>query len=144
MITQTFLVGDKEITLSGEHYHCYGSVRGDCWHRHRTLSGAFSCLKRDQSCSRGKSEFSDRAVMLGNDVVPFAMKKLTLELTAKTREGFLITDPDKLTGIALSIECHLNSVGALPYFSSNEDRSKNEPKEAFIRVCVSKDEDIEG
>lgn len=71
------------------------------------------------------------------------MKKFIMELSAKTRDGFRITDPDELRAIALSVECHLNSAGIFHYFTSNEERSKDEPREAFVRVHINENEDEE-
>lgn len=37
-----------------------GSVRGNCGHRHRTLSGAVRCLERDSSGCHSQGGYSDR------------------------------------------------------------------------------------
>ena len=43
-------------------YVCSGSVRGECSHRHRTLSGALRCLERDRSGCHAQGGYSDREV----------------------------------------------------------------------------------
>lgn len=44
-------------------YTTTGSVRGDCGHRHRTLTGAVRCLRDDQvGCAR-QGGCSDREVV---------------------------------------------------------------------------------
>ena len=43
-------------------YVCKGSVRGCCGHKHRTISGGVSCLKRDQSACRSQGGYSDRSI----------------------------------------------------------------------------------
>jgi len=45
------------------YYRTTGSVRGDCGHRHRTLSGAIRCLRRDQSGCAGQGGYSDRRIV---------------------------------------------------------------------------------
>lgn len=42
---------------------CRGDVRGQCPHKHRTLSAAFRCLQEDRvGCSR-QGGYSDRVVV---------------------------------------------------------------------------------
>jgi hypothetical protein len=43
-------------------YTTDGSVRGDCGHRHRTLSGAIQCLARDQAGCKSQGGYSDRQI----------------------------------------------------------------------------------
>ena len=43
-------------------YITKGSVRGNCGHRHRTLTGAVRCLLRDQSGARKQGGYSDREI----------------------------------------------------------------------------------
>ena len=47
-------------------YSCIGNVRGDCGHKHRTLSGARKCLERDQSGCESQGGYSDRYI-IGTD-----------------------------------------------------------------------------
>lgn len=44
------------------YYETYGSVRGCCGHRHRSLHTALSCLARDQSGCASQGGYSDRRV----------------------------------------------------------------------------------
>lgn len=39
-----------------------GSVRGNCGHKHRTLSGAVKCLERDQNGRHSQHGYSDRSI----------------------------------------------------------------------------------
>ncbi len=43
-------------------YICIGSVRGSCGHKHRTLSGAAACLRRDRVGCKKQGGYSDRHV----------------------------------------------------------------------------------
>jgi hypothetical protein len=45
-------------------YGCIGEVRGDCGHKHRTLSGAVSCLKRDREGCGSQGGYSDREIVI--------------------------------------------------------------------------------
>jgi hypothetical protein len=39
-----------------------GSVRGNCGHNHRTLSGAVNCLERDSNGCHSQGGYSDRSI----------------------------------------------------------------------------------
>lgn len=43
-------------------YTTYGSVRGQCGHKHRTIEAAARCLSSDQAGCRAQGGYSDRAV----------------------------------------------------------------------------------
>jgi hypothetical protein len=45
------------------YYITTGSVRGTCPHKHRTESGAESCLQRDREGCNRQGGYSDRAVV---------------------------------------------------------------------------------
>ena len=47
-------------------YICRGSVRGDCGHQHRTMTGAARCLRRDQSGCGSQGGYSDRRIVRGD------------------------------------------------------------------------------
>lgn len=42
---------------------CEGSVRGNCWHKHRTIRGALKCLKDDQIGCERQGGYSDRELV---------------------------------------------------------------------------------
>lgn len=48
------------------YYTCGSSrcVRGNCGHRHRTLSGAARCIKEDQQGCRSQGGYSDRSLFV--------------------------------------------------------------------------------
>jgi hypothetical protein len=43
-------------------YTTSGDVRGDCGHRHRTMSGAARCRRDDQRYCHGQGGYSDREI----------------------------------------------------------------------------------
>lgn len=43
-------------------YVTWGSVRGKCKHRHRSLRAALDCMDRDHAACRRQFGYSDRAV----------------------------------------------------------------------------------
>lgn len=45
------------------YYTTSGSVRGDCGHHHRTLSGADRCLQRDMDGCASQGGYSDRRIV---------------------------------------------------------------------------------
>lgn len=49
-------------TTTTTRYICTGSVRGQCQHIHRTLTGAVDCLRRDRRACKRQGGYSDRAV----------------------------------------------------------------------------------
>lgn len=44
-------------------FKCYGSVRGECGHLHRTIEGAVKCKKRDNSGCKSQGGYSDRNIV---------------------------------------------------------------------------------
>ena len=48
-------------------YTTFGSVRGGCGHRHKTLESARRCLDKDQSGCGSQGGYSDREVVLVGD-----------------------------------------------------------------------------
>lgn len=52
------------MTTTKSYYRTIGSVRGDCGHHHRTLSGAARCLRRDEAGCASQGGYSDRSVEL--------------------------------------------------------------------------------
>lgn len=45
-------------------YTTYGSVRGGCGHKHRTIETACRCMQRDQRDCKSVRGYSDRSVVL--------------------------------------------------------------------------------
>ena len=43
-------------------YRCNGSIRGNCGHKHTTLSGAIRCLDRDARKCASQGGYSDRSI----------------------------------------------------------------------------------
>lgn len=48
-------------------YTTYGSVRGQCGHRHTTLDLAVLCLMKDRRDCKTQGGYSDREIMLVGD-----------------------------------------------------------------------------
>lgn len=48
-------------------YATWGSVRGNCGHRHATLAAAVDCLRADQRGCRSQGGYSDREVVRSGD-----------------------------------------------------------------------------
>jgi len=48
-------------------YTTYGSVRGCCGHRHRTIRAAVLCAANDQESCHDQGGYSDREVVLVGD-----------------------------------------------------------------------------
>lgn len=67
------------------YYVTRGSVRGECGHHHRTISGALACLSRDQSGCHSQGGYSDRDVYDQDG---------TLIPTTTDDDGHLIVDED--------------------------------------------------
>ena len=44
-------------------YTCTGDVRGNCGHRHRTLSAAVACVRRDARGCRSQGGYTDRVIL---------------------------------------------------------------------------------
>jgi len=42
---------------------CVGEIRGSCGHQHRTVTGAWACLQRDQAGCRAQGGYSDRELV---------------------------------------------------------------------------------
>ncbi len=49
------------------HYECEGQIRGNCGHRHRTLSGARKCFDRDAYGCKIQGGYSDRDIIEVSD-----------------------------------------------------------------------------
>ena len=45
------------------HYETYGSVRGKCGHKHRSIRTATACLLRDRRGCESQGGYSDRDVI---------------------------------------------------------------------------------
>jgi oxalate decarboxylase/phosphoglucose isomerase-like protein (cupin superfamily) len=70
-------------------YITRGSVRGQCSHKHRTVSGALKCLERDQSGCHEHGGYSDREVY---EVTDGEAKML---YTITDDDCHLVVDPDQ-------------------------------------------------
>lgn len=49
--------------VPSHYYSARGDIRGDCGHRHRTLSGAYRCLQRDRDGCAQQGGYSDRHIV---------------------------------------------------------------------------------
>lgn len=72
-------------TTTKTYYVTRGSVRGQCSHHHRTISGALTCLERDRSGCHEQGGYSDREVYDQDG---------TMIATMTDDSGHLIVDPD--------------------------------------------------
>lgn len=81
--------------MSAPRYRASGSVRGDCKHAHRTISGALDCVMRDRKrcAALGGGSYSDRSVMRIHPVAADASEPLSepeareLELAEEVLSG---------------------------------------------------------
>ncbi len=58
-------------------YTLTGSVRGNCGHRHTTLSGAARCACDDQAGCKSQGGYSDRRLIVLEDGEPVEMDEWT-------------------------------------------------------------------